>query len=110
MELRGFGGAQVIMQDMASFLVVISVIMLGSAFFFVINSPSSALFSYHSVFGPLWPLLTVFELTLGQFEVANFTTWPAVLGLIVFVFMVVIVLCVLVPVTCVVGVVVAASE
>ena len=110
MELRGFGGAQVIMQDMASFLVVISVIMLGSTFFFVINSPSSALFGYHGVFGPLWPLLTVFELTLGQFEVVNFTTWPAVLGLIVFVFMVVIVLCVLVPVTCVVGVVVAASE
>jgi Tfp pilus assembly protein PilO len=53
--------------------------------------------------------LTVFELTLGQFEVANFTTWPAVLGLIVFVFMVVIVLCVLVPVTCV-WVVLAACE
>ena len=110
MKLCGFGGAQVIMQDIASFLVVISVIMLGSTFFFVINSPSiaSALFGYHGVFGPLWPLMTVFELTLGQFEVANITTWPAVLGLIVFVFMVVIVLCVLVPVTWV-GVV-AASE
>ena len=47
--------AQVIMQDMASFLVVICVIMLGSTFFFIVNSPSSALFGYHDVFGPLRP-------------------------------------------------------
>ena len=38
--------------------------------------------------------MTVFEITLGQFDVASFTTWPAVLGLVMFVFMVVIVLCV----------------
>ena len=82
------------MQDMASFLVVICVIMLGSTFFFAVNSPSSELFGYHGVFGPLWPLMTVFELTLGQFTVSDFTTWTSVLGLFGFVFMIVILLCV----------------
>ena len=71
---------------MASFLVVISVIMLGSAFFFVINSPSATLFSYHGVFGSFWPLMSVFELMLGQFSVVDYETWPGVFGLIVFVF------------------------
>ena len=83
-----------ILHDMASFLVVICVIVAGSTLFFVVNSPFGPQFGYHGVFGPLWPLLTVFELMLGQFDVASFETWPAVLGLIIFVFMVVIVLCV----------------
>ena len=55
------------MQDsiiiMASFLVVIlCVFMLGSSLLFVVNSPFSASFGYHGVFGPFyWPLMTVFE-------------------------------------------------
>jgi len=58
---------QVIVTDMAPFLTILGITMLGCSLCFAINSPSSDEFSFAStVAGPLQPFLTVYQTMLGM--------------------------------------------
>ena len=90
--------AQVIGRDMAPFLILLGIIIVGSMFFFVICSPSSSAFGYNEAsLGALWPLFTVFLASMGNpigvLGTEDFGTWPAILMLCGFLFFVVIILC-----------------
>ena len=90
--------AQVIGRDMAPFLILLGIIIVGSMFFFVICNPSSSAFGYNEAsLGALWPLFTVFLASMGNpidvLGTDDFGTWPAILMLCGFLFFVVIILC-----------------
>ena len=90
--------AQVIGRDMAPFLILLGIVIVGSMFFFVICNPSSSAFGYNEArLGALWPLFTVFLASMGNpidvLETDDFGTWPAILMLCGFLFFVVIILC-----------------
>ena len=90
--------AQVIGRDMAPFLILLGIIIVGSMFFFVICNPSSSAFGYNEAsLGAFWPLFTVFLASMGNpigvLETDDFGTWPAILMLCGFLFFVVIILC-----------------
>ena len=89
---------QVIGRDMAPFLILLGIIIVGSMFFFVICNPSSSAFGYNEAsLGALWPLFTVFLASMGNpidvLGTDDFGTWPAILMLCGFLFFVVIILC-----------------
>ena len=95
--------AQVIGRDMAPFLILLGIIIVGSMFFFVICNPSSSAFGYNEAsLGALWPLFTVFLASMGNpidvLGTDDFGTWPAILMLCGFLFFVVIILCASQPV------------
>ena len=87
---------QVILIDIAPFLTILGVVMLGSSLFFAINSPSSDEFSFDSnVAGPFQPFLTLFETMLsmnGSVKIDESTSWLAVLMIVFFMGFVVVVL------------------
>ena len=94
--------AQVIGRDMAPFLILLGIIIVGSMFFFVICNPSSSAFGYNEAsLGALWPLFTVFLASMGNpidvLGTDDFGTWPAILMLCGFLFFVVIILCASLP-------------
>ena len=98
MQQRCVCAAQVIGRDMAPFLILLGIIIVGSMFFFVICNPSSSAFGYNEAsLGALWPLFTVFLASMGNpidvLETDDFGTWPAILMLCGFLFFVVIILC-----------------
>ena len=85
-------------RDMAPFLILLGIIIVGSMFFFVICNPSSSAFGYNEAsLGALWPLFTVFLASMGNpidvLGTDDFGTWPAILMLCGFLFFVVIILC-----------------
>jgi hypothetical protein len=86
----------VILIDIAPFLTILGVVMLGSTLFFAINSPSSDDFSFDSnVAGPFRPFLTLFETMLsmnGSVQIDESTSWLAVLMIVFFMGFVVVVL------------------
>ena len=89
--------AQVIGRDMAPFLILLGIIIVGSMFFFVICNPSSSAFGYNEAsLGALWPLFTVFLASMGNpidvLGTDDFGTWPAILMLCGFLFFVVVIL------------------
>ena len=97
--------AQVIGRDMAPFLILLGIIIVGSMFFFVICNPSSSAFGYNEAsLGALWPLFTVFLASMGNpidvLGTDDFGTWPAILMLCGFLFFVVIILCASLPSLC----------
>jgi hypothetical protein len=101
--LRSFPGPaslvrmiSVILADIAPFMAILGVVVLGSTFFFAINSPSSDEFGFDDgVVGPFRPLLTVYQLMLGMNgggELGQSTSWPTVLMSSLFMAFVVVVL------------------
>ena len=106
--------SQVIGRDMAPFLILLGIIIVGSMFFFVICNPSSSAFGYNEAsLGALWPLFTVFLASMGNpidvLGTDDFGTWPAILMLCGFLFFVVIILCASQPV-CALAVLRASAE
>ena len=88
---------------MAPFLILLGIIIVGSMFFFVICNPSSSAFGYNEAsLGALWPLFTVFLASMGNpigvLDTEDFGSWPAILMLCGFLFFVVIILCVAMPI------------
>ena len=87
---------QVILIDIAPFLTILGVVVLGSTLFFAINSPSSDEFSFASnVAGPFQPFLTLYETMLsinGGVEIDESTSWLATLMIALFMGFVVVVL------------------
>ena len=85
------------MQDMAPFLILLAVVILGWMFFFVICDPFSSAFGYNDAnLGPLWPVATMLLASMGNpidvLGTDDFGTWPAILMLCGFLFFVVIIL------------------
>merc|ERR1712127_99097 len=77
-------------------MAILGVVVIGSTFFFAINSPSSEEFGYDDdVVGPFRPLLTVYQLMLGMnggVELGESMAWPTVLMSSLFMAFVVVVL------------------
>jgi hypothetical protein len=68
-----------IMSDMKAFMLVLVVGIIAFASFFVIHQPSSESFTVENeLLGPIWPLLTVFRLVLGDFDVGDFQSSLAI--------------------------------
>ena len=87
----------VIGRDMAPFLILLGIVIVGSMFFFIICDPSSSAFGYNeSSLGLLWPLFTVFLASMGNpigvLGTDDFVSWPAIVMLCGFLFFVVIIL------------------
>lgn len=87
---------QVILIDIAPFLTILGVIVLGSTLFFAINSPSSEDFTFDgSVAGPFQPFLTLYETMLsmnGGVVINESTSWLVILMVTLFMGFVVVVL------------------
>ena len=86
------------MQDMAPFLILLGVVILGWMFFFVICDPFSSAFGYNDAnLGPLWPVATVLLASMGNpistVGSGDFDSWPALSMLCFFLFFVFIILC-----------------
>ncbi len=86
------------MQDMAPFLILLAVVILGWMFFFVICDPFSSAFGYNDAnLGPLWPVATVLLTSMGNpistVGSGDFDSWPALAMLCFFLFFVFIILC-----------------
>ena len=89
--------SQVILIDIATFLTIFGVVMLGSTLFFAINSPSNDEFSFGSskVVGPFQPFLTLYQTMLnmnGSVEIDESTSSLAVAMIVFFMGFVVVVL------------------
>ena len=71
-----------ILGDIVPFMAILGVVVVGSTFFFAINSPSSEEFRFNDdVVGPFRPLLTVYQLMLGMnggAELGRSMAWPTV--------------------------------
>ena len=101
--LRSFPGTaslvrmiSVILADIEPFMAILGVMVVGSTFFFAINSPSSEAFGFDDeAVGPVRPLLTVYQLMLGMggdVELGESASWPTMLVYSLFMAFVVVVL------------------
>ena len=85
-----------ILVDIAPFLAILCVVLLGSSLFFAINSPSNDEFSFaNSIAGPFQPVLTLYETMLsmdGSVTIDKSTPWLAILMIVFFMGFVVVVL------------------
>ena len=87
---------QVILVDIAPFLAILCVVLLGSSLFFAINSPLNDEFSFvNNAAGPFQPFLTLYETMLsmdGSVTIDKSTPWLAILMIVFFMGFVVVVL------------------
>ena len=87
------------MQDMAPFLILLGVVILGWMFFFVICDPFSSAFGYYDEYNssrPLWPVATMLLASMGNpistVGSGDFDSWPALSMLCFFLFFVFIII------------------
>ena len=74
---------------------VLAIVVAGATLFFIVSMPGNEAFSLHDpVMGILHPFVTLTRLALGDFEIKDYTTWPAMTMFIAVAFFVIVLMCV----------------